>query len=157
MSYYPSTQQPTSPPLDWPYYGIGFVPAIKRGFAKYAHFTGRASLSEYWWWMLFVAGVGFVLSILNGLTTGNSGKLGIFGVAFTIFWLGVVVPSIALTIRRLHDTGRSGWYYFLSLIPMVGGIILLVFLASSTKPESAKYGPPLPSQPTSASFPPPSF
>lgn len=129
-----------TPPLDWPWYGIGFGAAIRRGFQKYVVFRGRASRGEYWWWFLFVAAVSFVLVILSNLTSRNSP--GFFTYLYGLWLLAVFIPGLAVAVRRLHDTGRSGWWYFLSLIPIVGGIILIVFMASPTTPDAAKYGPP---------------
>jgi len=97
-----------------PYYGIGFVDAIKRGFKKYAAFKGRASRSEYWWWVLFTNLVGFALLIpallIDFLTSTDGGSTP--GAAFivliilvTVFYLGAAVPSLALMVRRLHDAG----------------------------------------------------
>ena len=140
------------PPLDHPWYGIGFVDAIKRGFKKYTAFNGRASRGEYWWWVLFTAVIGFVLyGLAFGIgfaTIKPNGQMGGGAIPFFIllglFWLGVVVPSIAVAVRRLHDAGYSGWFYLLALIPTVGGIILLVLCVMQTSPQAPKYGPPIP-------------
>lgn len=140
------------PPLDWPHYGIGFLPAVKRGFQKYATFSGRASRSEYWWWTLANAVVFvalYALIIGFGLATAERpGDLGAGAIPFVVllivWWLAILVPSIAITVRRLHDAGYSGWLYLLALIPSIGGIILIVFCVLRTSPMAAKYGPPYP-------------
>jgi uncharacterized membrane protein YhaH (DUF805 family) len=140
------------PPLDWPHYGIGLVPALKRGFQKYATFSGRASRSEYWYWVLanlIVYLVLYGLTIGLGLATrGSSNDFGPGGVAplvLLIVWIfGTIVPNIAIAVRRLHDAGYSGLYYLLSFIPYLGSLIVMVFCALQTSPAAAKYGPPYP-------------
>lgn len=140
------------PPLDWPHYGIGLTAAVRRGFQKYATFSGRASRSEFWYWVLgnaIVSAVLYGLTIGLGLATSSNGNdFGWAGVPpmvlLGIWFLATIVPNIAITLRRLHDAGYSGWYYLLNLIPSVGGIIVLVFCALQTSPAAAKYGPPYP-------------
>jgi len=147
---YDATTQGSEPPLDWPYYGIGFGAAIKRFFAKYATFSGRASRGEYWWVVLF----NFVVYVVLLALSGASGALGasengsmsplatVISSIFGLYYLTAIVPSLALAWRRLHDTGHSGWNYLFSLIPLVGPIILIVFFASQTTPSAEQYGPP---------------
>jgi uncharacterized membrane protein YhaH (DUF805 family) len=151
-----ATTQGSEPPLDWPYYGIGFGAAIKRFFAKYATFTGRASRGEYWWAYLFYVVIVLVLygifiaGIIAASTAASSGGDLQFGAGFyagssllSLFVLGTIVPYLAVTVRRLHDAGHSGWFILIGLIPAVGGIILIVLLASATNPVVAEmYGPP---------------
>jgi uncharacterized membrane protein YhaH (DUF805 family) len=142
----------TQPPsLDWPHYGISFSGAITRGFKKYAKFEGRASRSEYWWWTLFTALVLTVLGLLSmviGLQTSPDGgeTPGAPAVPLLVllglFYLAILVPTIALTVRRLHDVGYSGWLVLLGLVPSVGGLILLVFAVLPSSPAGAKYDPP---------------
>jgi uncharacterized membrane protein YhaH (DUF805 family) len=154
MSYQaqPGYPSQTEPPLDWPWYGIGFVDATKRVFKKYATFEGRASRGEYWWWVLFTSIVFFVLYGLGigiGIATirpnGQMGPAAIpLFVLVVLVGLAVIVPSIAVAVRRLHDAGYSGWFYLLALIPSIGGIILLVLCAMPTSPQAPKYGPPVP-------------
>jgi uncharacterized membrane protein YhaH (DUF805 family) len=136
--------------LDWPYYGIGFGGAVARGFRKYARFAGRASRSEYWWWALFTAVVILVLALPTAVigvqTSPDGGKTpGLAAVPLLVlvglFYLAVLVPSLAVTVRRLHDTGYSGWLVLLGLIPSVGGLILLVFALLPPSPAGAKYDP----------------
>jgi uncharacterized membrane protein YhaH (DUF805 family) len=152
-SYQPQpsmTTAPTPPPLELPYYGIGFIEAIKRGFKKYATFTGRASRSEYWWWYLFTFLVYLVLGLplyAVGIATSRDGgrtpgALAIpLLILFTVFALGIIVPSLALTVRRLHDAGYSGLLALLFLIPYVGGLVILIFALLPSSPAGAKYDP----------------
>jgi uncharacterized membrane protein YhaH (DUF805 family) len=137
-----------TPPLEMPYYGIGFVDAIKRGFKKYATFSGRASRSEYWWWYLFTFLVYLVLGVplyVVGIATSRDGgrtpgTLAIpLIILLTVFALGIIVPSLALTVRRLHDAGYSGLLVLLSLIPYVGGLVMLIFALLPSSPAGAKY------------------
>jgi uncharacterized membrane protein YhaH (DUF805 family) len=136
--------------LDWPHYGIGFGGAIWRGFKKYAKFDGRASRSEYWWWTLFTTASFFVLGVpafVIGMETSPDGgetpgaPAVPLIVALVLFYLAILVPSIAVTVRRLHDIGQSGWMFLLTLIPWVGGLILLVFTLLPPSPAGAKYDP----------------
>ena len=138
------------PPLDWPHYGIGFGGAIVRGFKKYATFAGRASRSEYWWWTLFTIVVFVALGVpaaAIGIETSPDGgeTPGLPAVPLLIllglFYLAILVPSIAVTVRRLHDAGYSGWLFLLTLIPWLGGLILLIFALLPPSPAGARYDP----------------
>ncbi|WP_405555770.1 DUF805 domain-containing protein [Streptomyces sp. NBC_01171] len=100
---------------------------------KYAVFSGRARRQEYWMFTLFSLIISIVLTILDSALDINF-LAGIYGLA-------VLLPSLAVTVRRLHDTSRSGWWVLIALIPFVGAIILIVFLASEGKPETNEYGP----------------
>jgi uncharacterized membrane protein YhaH (DUF805 family) len=140
--------------LDLPWYGIGLIDAYKRFFQKYGRFDGRASPGEYWWVVLANVIVGFTLSVLLSVAGmeasssyfGSAYRLTGFGqfimVLIVLFSLGTLVPGLAVCWRRLHDTGRSGSYYFMGLIPLVGGIIVLVALAGSPNPAGAQYDRP---------------
>jgi len=89
-----------------------FGEAIKAGFTKYGDFTGRATRSEYWWWFLFVV----LVSAVTGIV---SAKLS------AVFSLAVLLPGIAVSVRRLHDIDKSGWFLLLNFIPVIGWVILL--------------------------------
>lgn len=126
--------------LDLPWYGISFGGAFKRFFQKYARFDGRASRSEYWWAAL---GLGLITLVLYALTfvgiAAHSGALtGIFGMIFFLYFLAILIPSIALTVRRLHDANFSGWFYLLVLVP-AGGLVIFVFTLLDPKPEGARF------------------
>lgn len=147
----PSTHEPADRPprLDWPHYGIGFGGAISRGFKKYARFDGRASRSEYWWWTLTtVTTIALAVpALVIGVQTSPDGgeTPGVAAVpllgALMLFYVAIVVPSIAVTVRRLHDAGHSGWLVLLALIPWVGGLIVLVFTVLPPSPAGVKYDP----------------
>ena len=106
---------------------------------KYAVFSGRARRKEYWYFLLFNIIIGFVLGLIEG-TTGLARKnpQSILGL---IYSLAVLLPGLAVSVRRLHDTGRSGWLVLIALVPFVGGIILLVFMAQDGTPGENQYGP----------------
>ena len=93
---------------------------------QYADFSGRARRKEYWMFVLFNLLIVIVLKVLDALIGTISDDMRI-GVLSGIYTLGVMIPSLAVCVRRLHDIGRSGWYYLIGLIPIVGGIILLVW------------------------------
>lgn len=122
---------------------VSFGEAIKRFYAKYAQFSGRASRSEYWWVALYLGLVYVVLSMMASLGTdafGNPTGPGMLAtVLLVMFVLGNLVPSIAIGVRRLHDVNMSGWFYLLGLIPYVGGLVLLVFMVLPPKPEGARF------------------
>jgi uncharacterized membrane protein YhaH (DUF805 family) len=100
---------------------------------KYADFTGRARRAEYWWFWLANFIVLIALSILGRATV-------LFTIVYVIYALGVLVPSLAVAVRRLHDTGKSGWFLLLALIPCIGSIIVIVFLATDSTPGANQYG-----------------
>jgi uncharacterized membrane protein YhaH (DUF805 family) len=144
------TSAPTPAPLELPYYGIGFIGAIKRDFKKYATFTGRASRSEYWWWTLFTFLTYMVLGLVTyavGIATSRDGGRtpGLLAlpliIVFAVFALGIIVPTLALTVRRLHDGGYSGLLALLLLIPYVGSLIIMIFALLPSSPAGAKYDP----------------
>ena len=113
-----------------------FVEALK----KYAVFSGRSRRKEYWYFALFVIIISFVLNIIDVLTGAYERTAGV-GLLSSIFSLAVLIPSIAVTVRRLHDTDRSGWWVLISLVPLIGWIVLLVFTVQDSTPDSNKYGP----------------
>ena len=130
---------------------VNFMQAMKMYFKNYAVFSGRASQSEFWWaalgtWIIYFLGY---LLIFAPLMTGNTpgAMSSIFGGLFSLVSLGLIVPSIAVLVRRLHDVDKSGWYYFIALVPFVGAIILLVFLAGASNPAGARFDAPDGSQP----------
>ncbi len=105
---------------------------------SYAVFTGRARRSEYWFFVLFNLIIAFVLGLIDGLLNLSIGKN--TGVLGTIYSLAVFIPSVAVMVRRLHDTNRSGWWICIGLIPIVGAIVLIVFAVQDSTPGENKYG-----------------
>lgn len=115
----------------------GIIDWFKKGLRNYANFSGRARRKEYWYFALVQFLILMVASILDAFMFDS--EIGLF---YIVALLGLFLPSIAVTVRRLHDTSRSGWWFFISLIPVVGAIILLIFLIGDTKPEVNQWGPP---------------
>lgn len=153
-----STETFYEPKRDYPE-KINMISAYKLMFKNYAKFKGRSRRSEYWYaelanllivlavFLLIVVlgGVGVMLPTTYGDSYSDSGLIfmGISGIIWfllVIYAIALIVPRLALMIRRLHDTGKSGWYLFLSLVPFVGGIIMLVFMATDSQPGFNQYG-----------------
>lgn len=105
---------------------MGFVEAIKICLNKYATFNGRATRSEYWWFQLFVFLVCLALSIFPPL--------------LFIFVVAQILPNIAVSVRRMHDTGKSGWWVLLACIPLIGGIIFSLLCIIDTQSRDNQYG-----------------
>lgn len=100
-----------------------FQESIKVCFNKYVDFSGRASRSEFWWFMLFC----FLVSMAAGL----------FGFLVNcLVFLALLLPQVSAATRRLHDTGRSGWWQLIGLIPVIGWIVIIVFLAQESGPAT---------------------
>ena len=113
---------------------------VKEAFGKYATFEGRSRRKEYWIFTLFCVVVAVVLTSIDSVT-GTYGRSAGVGLLSGLFYLAVLVPSLAVTVRRLHDTDRSGWWVLLSLIPVLGGIVLLVFMCIDSQPGANRFGP----------------
>ena len=106
---------------------------------KYAVFSGRARRKEYWYFFLFNIIIQSVLAFVDSATGNFDPEVGM-GPRGTIYILAVLIPGIAVTVRRLHDIGRSAWYLLVLLVPLIGVIVLLVFLAQDGKPGQNQYG-----------------
>ena len=106
---------------------------------KYAEFGGRAQKAEYWYFLLFTILVSIVLGIIDRITGSFMPKVGM-GLLGALYSLAVFIPSLAVSIRRLHDTGRSGWWLFIGLIPLVGAIVLIIFMVQDSNPGENQYG-----------------
>ena len=106
---------------------------------NYAVFSGRSQRSEYWYFALFYLIFYVVLAVLDGLTGTLDVQSGI-GLFTGIFALGLLLPSLAVSVRRLHDTGRSGWWLLIGIIPLIGTIVLIVFLAQDGEPSANRFG-----------------
>lgn len=108
-------------------------------FKKYSDFTGRARRKEYWMFALFSSIFSIAAGVLDGLI--GSDFMGSYGILTMLYGLAVFIPSLALTVRRLHDVGKSGAYIFIGLIPLVGAIWLLVLVCTDSQPQDNQYGP----------------
>ncbi len=133
--------------------GTGYLDVITK---KYALFHGRARRSEYWWFTLincFVIGLpvmlGFVTMIAAGIMKENGEDVPamVVGISIILMFIAMIIslalmlPSIALQVRRLHDAGFSGWFWFLGFVPYVGGIIMIVFACLNSQRGDNPYGP----------------
>lgn len=115
---------------------VTFGEAVQRAFDNYCDFNGRASRSEYWWFALFCALVSWGCSIV-GMITGSHMVTNILS---GICALAFLLPSLGLVWRRLHDTGRAGGWYFIGFIPLVGWILLLVWLCQPSEQGPNRFG-----------------
>lgn len=106
---------------------MGFVDAIKTCFSKYVGFEGRATRSEYWWWALFMLLLAIVLSMVAGETVAN------------LVFLGLLLPSLGVGARRLHDIGKSGWWQLVGFIPLLGWIVMIYWAVQPSEGPNA-YG-----------------
>lgn len=109
-------------------------------FKKYAVFNGRARRKEYWYFVLFSILITIVLNIIDIFagTFNAEAQVGILG---GLYGLAILIPGIAVGVRRLHDTNRSGWWMLIVLIPLIGAIVLIVFMVFDSNPEENQYGP----------------
>lgn len=117
-------------------------------FENYANFSGRARRSEYWYYTLCNVIISFVMYILViiSVAIGSDGESPgilfylIYGILM-LYALATFIPSLAVVVRRLHDTGKSGWYYLIGLIPLVGAILVIIALVTDSQPGSNQWGP----------------
>jgi uncharacterized membrane protein YhaH (DUF805 family) len=113
---------------------MGIDDAVKLGFANYVNFSDRACRSEYWYWLLFFTIAALASGVIDRWIVGPP----IIG---TIFILVTFLPMLSVSVRRLHDLDRSGWWILLDLIPLVGGIILLIWFCTKGTDGPNRFGP----------------
>ncbi len=122
-----------------------FGDAVRSVYGKYATFEGRATRPEFWWFLLFYVLVvlcAYVVMIGALIVTRSFVVYGVLGAVLGVFGLLTIIPYLAVVVRRLHDTDRSGWWFWISLIPVVGFIILLALLAAEGTRGYNQFGPP---------------
>lgn len=112
------------------------IEAYKKFWRHYADFKGRASRADFWWWFLANCLIGTVASVLAMLDSE-----GIVMILYGIYYLAILVPTFAISARRLHDIDKSGWWYLITFVPCVGSIVILVFWCLPGTSGSNKYGP----------------
>jgi uncharacterized membrane protein YhaH (DUF805 family) len=113
---------------------VSFQEAVQTVLTKkYADFSGRARRSEYWWWFVAYLIGAIVVGIIDGII-GTS-------ILEFIYIIAVICPNLAVGVRRLHDTGKSGWWLLIGLIPLIGAIVLIVFFATDGDQLDNQYGP----------------
>jgi uncharacterized membrane protein YhaH (DUF805 family) len=115
---------------------MGFGEAIRSGFSNYVTFGGRAIRSEFWYWVLF----GFLAQIVTSII-----DYGILGHQITtpLLSLAIFLPGLAVSIRRLHDLDRTGWWIFIAFLPLIGAILLIVWYCSRGTVGPNRFGPDL--------------
>jgi len=113
---------------------MNFGEAISSGFSQYAGFSGRASRSEYWFWTLF----SWLVLVGATLITAVDATFG--GVLYMLGFLGLLLPNIAVMVRRLHDVDKSGWMWLVCLIPLIGTILLLVWFCQAGTNGTNRFG-----------------
>ncbi len=114
-----------------------FVEALTR---KYATFEGRARRTEYWYFVLFYVLAIVALAIVDVIVGTYNEESGL-GLLSGLFMLATILPSLAVLVRRLHDTDHSGWWALLNLVPFVGALVLLVFTVLDSQPGANRFGP----------------
>ena len=107
---------------------------------KYADFDGRARRKEFWLFYVFII-LGSIVTISLDILTGTFDEVAGAGPFTAIFVIAIIVPSIAVTIRRLHDLDRTGWWYLISIVPLVGPLVLLIFLCLPGTDGNNRFGP----------------
>ena len=129
--------------------------AVRTCLSKYVDFSGRARRSEFWYFILFNFLVQVVASILDTIlgtdydNTTNSGLVG------TLASLALFLPSIAVSARRLHDIGKSGWWQLIGIIPIIGWVLVIIWYCTNTKPGDNQYGPDPKNLAAPGGYPPP--
>ncbi|UTP39125.1 DUF805 domain-containing protein [Phenylobacterium sp. LH3H17] len=119
---------------------------------KYAQFSGRARRKEYWMFCLLIIGIEIVFYTLMGIlgagpmmagdpTVGVNPAAGLLMLVFSVVMLGLFIPSLAVSFRRLHDTNRSAWWLLIALIPLLGVVVLLVFMLLDGTQGDNRFGP----------------
>ncbi len=120
---------------------------------RYADFEGRSRRSEYWMFALFhvlVVLAWIVVILIGAVATPRNGEGGsivlsiifsLLGLVFIIAWFGFIIPSLAVAVRRLHDTDKSGWMIFIGFVPLIGGVLLLIFYCTDGTPGPNRFGP----------------
>ena len=118
---------------------MGFAEAITSGFSSMTKFSGRAKRSEFWYWILFVAILEIVAYVLGGLLGRNDNAF--VGLIFNLIAVVLILATLAVGCRRLHDTGKTGWLQVLLISPCVGHIILIILWLPASHAGDNQYGP----------------
>ncbi len=113
-----------------------YVQALK----KYADFSGRARRKEYWFFVLFNIIVSILLAIVDVMLGLHAATMGI-GILSGLYSLAVIIPSIAVSVRRLHDINRTGWWVLIAFVPFIGALVLLVMALIAGTRGANDYGP----------------
>lgn len=125
---------------------MNFQTSVKTVLSKFAVFDGRASRSELWWWILALALVGTVTSLIDGVLVAPILGFERFSPEAgeplqMLFTIVIFLPTLAVEVRRLHDIDRSGWWVLLGLVPIIGGLVLLWWYTRPSTDGDNQYGP----------------
>ena len=113
----------------------------KKVLSQYTDFKGRARRKEFWMFVLFNVIFSIVATVLDNVLGLTFSPEMPYGYIYIVYGLAVIIPSIAVAVRRLHDMGKSGWWYFIGAVPIIGSIWLIVLLATDSEPGDNKWGP----------------
>lgn len=113
-----------------------FIGALKDGFGRYVDFKTRSTRAQYWWWTLWM-----ILLSIGGVVVDTMLGMGESGPVNSLLSLATLLPSIAVGVRRLHDIGRSGWWFLIVLVPIIGWIVLIVFYCTKSQEGPNQWGP----------------
>lgn len=113
---------------------MGFGEAVKSFFGNYANFKGRARRSEFWWAMVFLW---ILYAVASGIDYSISGKL---GAIYGLVCLATVIPTLAVSWRRLHDIGKSGANWLWCIVPVIGAILLIIWYVRDSEPDANRFG-----------------
>jgi len=116
---------------------MGIQQAITTCISKYVSFEGRAARPEYWWWVLFVLVVSAILAVLGSVVLGSESGAG--AVLAGLFLLATILPTLSAAVRRLHDTDHSGWWFFIQLVPAIGGLWFLYLMVIAGTPGPNRF------------------
>lgn len=134
--WYCKPGEPGPNQYDEPDRKMSFVDAVRSGWSHYATFAGRTPRAGYWWWILFISLFSSGVSAIDNVAFGQEQPY-----LTGIFWLASLIPNLSVAARRLHDIDRSGWWQLLWLIPVVGWIILLIWMCKPSQPGANRFGP----------------
>ncbi len=115
---------------------MGFTESVGTCLRKYVDFNGRAQRSEYWWFVLAYT----IVAVIAGVLDGSMSPHGSTGPISLIFTLALLLPSLAVSVRRMHDTNRSGWWVLISVIPIVGVLVFLYFAVQDGTAGANRFG-----------------
>ena len=117
---------------------MGFTDSLNSCFENYTSFSGRAARAEYWWFAVFIAAVYFIATTADSVVFGSDSRLQLFGLVAAV---ALFMPALSVSIRRLHDLDRSGWWLLVALVPIFGAVVLLLWYFSRGTYGSNRYGP----------------
>ncbi|MBN3792595.1 DUF805 domain-containing protein [Burkholderia sp. Ac-20353] len=120
---------------------MNFTEAVRSVFNQYATFEGRARRAEYWYFALLTSLVSIACQVIAAVARDASAVALLLAIVALLASLALLLPSLAVSVRRLHDTGRSGWFLLIAFIPLIGGIILLVWMCSRGNAGPNRFGP----------------